>query len=112
MEAFEAGQAAEKAKDYLTARPRVPACAALASATPLAEKAAARIDLLSKDPDIKPLFDRADKDSRSQPPSKRRRSSSVPAAATRRAPRSRRSSTTSPEARRRRTAKSKLEDLH
>ena len=66
LEAFEAGQAAEKAKDYLSARKEYQRAATLASGTPLADKATARIEVLAKDPDIKPLFDRADRDSKAQ----------------------------------------------
>jgi hypothetical protein len=65
-EAFEAGQAAEKAKDYLTARREYLKAATLAAGTPLAERATGRIDELGKDPDIKPLFERAERDQRAQ----------------------------------------------
>jgi hypothetical protein len=66
LESFDAGQAAEKAKDFVTARREYLRAASLSSGTPLAERAQQRIDELAKDPDIKALFDRADKDGRSQ----------------------------------------------
>jgi predicted negative regulator of RcsB-dependent stress response len=62
QDSFDAGQAAEKAKDFVTARREYQKAASLASGTPLAERAQMRIDELAKDPDIKALFDRADKD--------------------------------------------------
>lgn len=65
-EAFEAGQAAEKAKDFLTARKEYLRAASLAAGTQLADKATARVDALAKDPDIKPLFERAEKDGKAQ----------------------------------------------
>ena len=45
---------------------RTSAPSTLASGTPLADKATARIEVLAKDPDIKPLFERADRDSKAQ----------------------------------------------
>jgi hypothetical protein len=66
MEAFEAGQTAEKAKDFVTARREYQRAATVASGTPLADRAQMRIDELAKDPDIKALFDRADKDGKAQ----------------------------------------------
>jgi tetratricopeptide (TPR) repeat protein len=66
MEAFEAGQAAEKAKDFVSARREYQRAMTLATGTPLAERAQMRIDELAKDPDIAALFARADKDAKAQ----------------------------------------------
>jgi hypothetical protein len=66
LEAFDAAQAAEKAKDFVTARREYQRAGTLASGTPLAERAQMRIDELAKDPDIKALFDRADKEAKAQ----------------------------------------------
>jgi hypothetical protein len=61
---FEAGQAAEKAKDFLTARREYQRVVAAAAGTPLAEKAALRLQIFEADRDIKALFDRADRDAK------------------------------------------------
>jgi hypothetical protein len=62
LQSFEAGQAAEKGKDFVAARREYQRVLAGASGTPLADRAKARLDALSADPDIKAIFDRADRD--------------------------------------------------
>jgi tetratricopeptide (TPR) repeat protein len=63
---FEAAQAAEKAKDFLKAKREYERAATAAADTPLAEKARARLVVLAKDPDIKALFDRDDRETQAR----------------------------------------------
>ncbi len=63
MPAFLAGQAAEKQKDFVKARREYLKTQQLAPETPIARQAAERIAELAKDPDVKSLFDRDERDS-------------------------------------------------